>query len=38
MGQMLTLSAEDGHQLSAYRATPAGPRGAPWWWCRRSSA
>jgi carboxymethylenebutenolidase len=29
MGQMLTLNAEDGHQLSAYRATPAGtPRGA----------
>ena len=28
MGQTLTLSAEDGHQLSAYRATPAGtPRG-----------
>ena len=28
MGQMLTLSAEDGHQLAAYRATPAGtPRG-----------
>ena len=24
MGQTLTLSAEDGHQLSAYRATPAG--------------
>ena len=28
MGQTLTLSAEDGHQLSAYRATPAAtPRG-----------
>jgi len=28
MGQTLTLSAEDGHQLAAYRATPAGtPRG-----------
>jgi carboxymethylenebutenolidase len=28
MGQMLTLSAEDGHQLAAYRATPAAaPRG-----------
>jgi carboxymethylenebutenolidase len=28
MGQKLTLSAEDGHQLSAYRAMPAGvPRG-----------
>jgi carboxymethylenebutenolidase len=25
MGQMLTLSAEDGHQLAAYRVTPAGP-------------
>lgn len=29
MGEMLTLTAEDGHRLSAYRATPAGtPRGA----------
>lgn len=29
MGQTLTLSAEDGHQLAAYRAAPAGtPRGA----------
>jgi carboxymethylenebutenolidase len=29
MAQTLTLSAEDGHQLAAYRATPAGtPRGA----------
>jgi carboxymethylenebutenolidase len=29
MAQTLTLSAEDGHQLTAYRATPAGtPRGA----------
>lgn len=28
MGQTLTLSAEDGHQLSAYRAAPVGaPRG-----------
>jgi carboxymethylenebutenolidase len=28
MGQMLTLSAEDGHRLAAYRATPAeSPRG-----------
>jgi carboxymethylenebutenolidase len=28
MGEMLTLTAEDGHRLSAYRATPAGtPRG-----------
>ena len=28
MGQMLTLTAEDGHRLSAYRATPTGkPRG-----------
>ena len=28
MGQMLTLSADDGHQLAAYRVTPAGtPRG-----------
>src|SRR5262245_1265072 len=28
MSQTLTLSAEDGHQLAAYRATPAGtPRG-----------
>jgi carboxymethylenebutenolidase len=24
MGEMLTLTAEDGHRLSAYRATPAG--------------
>ena len=31
MTQTLTLSAEDGHQLAAYRATPAGRRGAPWW-------
>jgi len=29
MGEMLTLTAADGHRLSAYRATPAGkPRGA----------
>jgi len=29
MGEMLTLTAEDGHRLSAYRATPPGtPRGA----------
>jgi len=29
MGEMLTLTAEDNHRLSAYRATPAGtPRGA----------
>jgi carboxymethylenebutenolidase len=29
MGEMLTLTAEDGHRLSAYRATPAGkPRAA----------
>jgi carboxymethylenebutenolidase len=29
MGEMLTLTAEDGHRFSAYRATPAGtPRGA----------
>lgn len=29
MGDTLTLTAEDGHRLSAYRATPAGaPRGA----------
>jgi carboxymethylenebutenolidase len=29
MGEMLTLTAEDGHRLSAYRAQPAGtPRGA----------
>jgi carboxymethylenebutenolidase len=29
MGDMVTLKAEDGHTLSAYRATPAGsPRGA----------
>jgi carboxymethylenebutenolidase len=29
MGEMLTLTAEDGHKLAAYRATPAGePRGA----------
>ena len=29
MGEMLTLTAEDGHKLSAYKATPAGtPRGA----------
>jgi len=28
MGEMLTLTAEDGHRLAAYRATPAGtPRG-----------
>jgi carboxymethylenebutenolidase len=28
MGELLTLTAEDGHRLSAYRATPAGtPRG-----------
>jgi carboxymethylenebutenolidase len=28
MGEMLTLTAEDGHKLAAYRATPAGtPRG-----------
>ena len=28
MGEMLTLTAEDGHRLSAYRAMPAGkPRG-----------
>jgi carboxymethylenebutenolidase len=28
MGEMVTLTAEDGHRLSAYRATPAGtPRG-----------
>jgi carboxymethylenebutenolidase len=28
MGEMLTLTAEDGHRLSAYRATPSGkPRG-----------
>src|SRR5581483_6387641 len=25
MGEMVTLTAEDGHQLSAYRALPAGP-------------
>lgn len=24
MGQMLTLTAEDGHRLAAYRAAPAG--------------
>ena len=24
MGEMLTLTAEDGHRLAAYRATPAG--------------
>jgi carboxymethylenebutenolidase len=29
MGEMITLTAEDGHRLAAYRATPAGtPRGA----------
>ncbi|MBI4638571.1 MAG: dienelactone hydrolase family protein [Candidatus Rokubacteria bacterium] len=29
MGETLTLTAEDGHRLAAYRATPAGtPRGA----------
>jgi carboxymethylenebutenolidase len=29
MGEMLTLTAEDGHRLSAYKATPAGtPRAA----------
>src|SRR5688500_14568063 len=29
MGEKLTLNAEDGHKLSAYRATPSGtPRGA----------
>jgi carboxymethylenebutenolidase len=29
MGEMLTLTAEDGHKLAAYRASPAGtPRGA----------
>lgn len=29
MGEMITLHAEDGHRLSAYRATPSGPaRGA----------
>jgi len=29
MGEKLTLNAEDGHRLSAYRATPSGtPRGA----------
>jgi carboxymethylenebutenolidase len=29
MGEMLTLTAEDGHKLSAYKATPPGkPRGA----------
>ena len=29
MGEMLTLTAEDGHRLSAHRATPTGkPRGA----------
>jgi hypothetical protein len=29
MGEMLTLTAEDGFRLSAYKATPAGkPRGA----------
>ena len=29
MGEMVTLNAEDGHKLSAYRATPSGtPRGA----------
>jgi carboxymethylenebutenolidase len=28
MGEMLTLTAEDGHKLAAYRANPAGkPRG-----------
>ena len=28
MGEMLTLTAEDGHRLSAYRAMPSGkPRG-----------
>ena len=29
MGQTITLTAEDGHRLSAYKATPSGtPRGA----------
>jgi carboxymethylenebutenolidase len=29
MGEMLTLTAEDGHRLAAYKAAPAGaPRGA----------
>jgi carboxymethylenebutenolidase len=29
MGEMITLTAEDGHRLAAYRATPSGtPRGA----------
>jgi carboxymethylenebutenolidase len=29
MGDMLTLTAEDGHALAAYKATPPGtPRGA----------
>jgi carboxymethylenebutenolidase len=25
MGQMINLTAEDGHRLSAYRAAPSGP-------------
>ena len=38
MGEMLTLTADDGHRLAAYRAMPAGkPRGGSSW-CRRSSA
>src|SRR5438046_9306150 len=29
MGEMINLTAEDGHKLSAYKATPSGkPRGA----------